>query len=208
MPHWQARDYQNAGLGRARQKEIIGTYLWLYYLQIPNLNAARGKVRYFELNADWPLPFPSLSSASHASPEPARHSAPMFVISFYRREAQLCAHEELFAPTELLDLPYYSALFWRIVHATDVCAKTGGIGIFGDGDEDFDVIGCGATFELGARLEIANHAALVHAEKVLARLGSRRGRLLTLSVNSILDPECERTSLSTHINGFTCVFSR
>ena len=38
--------------------------------------------------------------------------------------------------------------------AADVCAEAGGIGIFRDRDEDFDIVGCGAALELGTRLEI------------------------------------------------------
>jgi hypothetical protein len=40
------------------------------------------------------------------------------------------------------------------VHCSDIGAETGGICVFGDGDEDFDVVGCAATFEL--RLGLLN----------------------------------------------------
>ena len=39
------------------------------------------------------------------------------------------------------------------MYAADVGAETGRVGVFGDGDEDFDVVGCGAPFELCAGLE-------------------------------------------------------
>lgn len=38
------------------------------------------------------------------------------------------------------------------MHGTDVCAEAGGVGVFGDGDEDLHVVGCGAAFELRAGL--------------------------------------------------------
>lgn len=36
---------------------------------------------------------------------------------------------------------------------TDVCAEARRVRVFGDRDEDFNVVGCGATFELRSRLE-------------------------------------------------------
>ena len=38
------------------------------------------------------------------------------------------------------------------MHAADVGAEAGGVGVFGDGDKDFDVVGGGAAFELRSRL--------------------------------------------------------
>ena len=39
------------------------------------------------------------------------------------------------------------------MNAAYVCSKSRGIGVFGDGNEDFDIIGSGPTFELGSRLD-------------------------------------------------------
>lgn len=38
------------------------------------------------------------------------------------------------------------------MHGADVCAEAGGVGVRGHGDEDLDVVGCGAAFELCAGL--------------------------------------------------------
>ena len=76
----------------------------------------------------------------------------MLVVAFDRGEAQLGAHEELLAAAELLDLPDDGAFLGRVVHAADVGAEARRVGVFGDGDEDLDVVGRGAAFELGAGL--------------------------------------------------------
>ena len=36
------------------------------------------------------------------------------------------------------------------MHGSDVGAEAGGVCVRRDGDEDFDVVGCGAAFELRA----------------------------------------------------------
>ena len=76
----------------------------------------------------------------------------MLVVAFHRRETQLRAHEELLAAAELFDLPDDGAFLGRVVHAADVGAEARRVGVFGHGHEDLDVVGCGAAFELGARL--------------------------------------------------------
>lgn len=101
-----------------------------------------------KLDADRALPLPPLSRTAHASPEPARHAAPVLVIALDRGQAQLGAHEELLPAAELLDLPDDGALLGRVVHAADVGAEARGVGVFGYGDEDLDVVGRGAAFEL------------------------------------------------------------
>jgi hypothetical protein len=73
----------------------------------------------------------------------------MLVVAFYGRQAQLGAHEKLFAAAKLLDLPYYGAFFGSVMDGADVGAEAGGVGVVGDWNEDFDVVGCGAAFELG-----------------------------------------------------------
>ena len=85
------------------------------------------------------------------------------------------------------------------MHCSDIGAETGGICVFGDGDEDFDVVGCAATFEL--RLGLLNRCIRGIRSEWLADD-------LTLSIYSIRDPECDSTTHSTQIRGFTCVFSR
>lgn len=83
------------------------------------------------------------------------------------------------------------------MHGSDVCAEARGVCVFGDGDEDFDVVGGAAAFKLGLGLFLL--------ARIRLRTGEDGG---TLSMYSILDPECDSTKHSTQINGFTCVFNR
>ena len=78
----------------------------------------------------------------------------MLVVSFHRRETQLGAHEELLAATELFDLPYYGRFFGRVVYAANIGAKAWGVCIFGYRDQDLDVVGRRATFELRSSLRM------------------------------------------------------
>lgn len=128
------------------------THLGLYDLQIPHLNAARREIGYLELDADWSLALSSLR-ASHAAAEPTRHTTAMLVIALDRRQIQFGPHEELLAAAELLDLPHNGGFLRRVVHGSDVGAEAGRVGVFGDGDEDFDVVSRGAAFELGSCLD-------------------------------------------------------
>lgn len=57
------------------------SHLWLYDLQIANLDAARGKVGNLELDADRAFAFAPLG-ATHASPKPTRHPASVLIIPF------------------------------------------------------------------------------------------------------------------------------
>lgn len=85
------------------------------------------------------------------------------------------------------------------MHGSDVCAEAGGVCVFGNGDEDLNVVGSATAFELGFGLFLL---AIVH---LCLERGCGGG---TLSMYSILDPECDSTKHSTQINGLTCVFSR
>ena len=80
------------------------THFWFYDFEIPNLDAARGEIRYLKLDTDRSLPFSTLRT-THTSSKAPGHATPMLIISFNRRQAQFCPHEELFAATKLLDLP-------------------------------------------------------------------------------------------------------
>jgi hypothetical protein len=48
----------------------------------------------------------------------------------------------------LLDLPNDCGFFGGVVHGADVGAEPGRVCVFGNGDNDFDVIGGAAAFEL------------------------------------------------------------
>lgn len=87
------------------------------------------------------------------------------------------------------------------MHGSNVCTEAGGVCVFRDGDEDLDVVSGAAAFELGFGL--FSLVVVVYA----SRKGGR-GEEGTLSMYSILDPECDSTKHSTQINGFTCVFNR
>lgn len=129
-------------------KKTSSTNLRFYDLQVPHLDPTRREIRYFELHTDRPLALTSLSSATHAASKPSSHAASVLIIPFYGRQAKLCAHEEFFTSAELLDLPYYGALLGRVMYAADIGAKAWGVSVFGDGHENFDVVGRGAAFEL------------------------------------------------------------
>lgn len=140
------------GEENTRRKRKRRTHLGLYDLQIPHLNAARREIGYLELDADWSLPLSPLR-ASHAAAEPTRHATAMLVIALDRRQIQFGPHQELLAAAELLDLPHDGGFLRRVVHGSDICAEAGRVGVFRDGDEDFDVVSRGAAFELGSCLD-------------------------------------------------------
>lgn len=130
------------------------TYLGFYDFQIPHLDAAGGEVRNLELDAYGPLALArERGRASHAATEAARHAAAVLVIAFDRGQAEFGAHEEFLPAAKLLDLPHNGRLLGRIVHGPDVCPEAWRIGVFGDGDEDLDVVGRGAALELRSCLE-------------------------------------------------------
>ena len=138
-----------------RKKTQNKAHLRFDDLEVAHLDPARGEIGYLEFDADRALALASSAQAgdpAHAAPEAARHAASVLVVAFDRGEAQLGAHEELLAAAELLDLPDDGAFLWRVVHAADVGAEARRVGVFGDGDEDLDVVGRGAAFELGAGL--------------------------------------------------------
>ncbi len=141
------------GLKTRREIESGTTHLRLDYFQIPHLDPACREIGYLELDADRPLPSLRSAQPPHAAPEPAGHAAAVLVIALHGGQAQLGAHEEFLAPAELLDLPDYGGLLGGVVHGADVGAEARGVGVFGDGDEDLDVVGCGAAFELCAGLD-------------------------------------------------------
>lgn len=72
------RQVKKLAKGKGR---IEATYFWFYNLQIPHLDAARGEIRYFKLDADRSLPLSPLRT-THTSPETPGHAAPMLVIAF------------------------------------------------------------------------------------------------------------------------------
>jgi hypothetical protein len=82
------------------------TYLGLNDLQIPHLNTGCCKIRNLKLDVDGPLALAS-ANATHTSTETSHHAATLLVVSSYRRQSELGAHEEFLAATKLLNLPYY-----------------------------------------------------------------------------------------------------
>lgn len=167
------------------------------------MNTTSGEVGDLKLDVDGPLGFAHLAGSAHAASKAAGHTAAMLVVALDRRQTQLGPHQELFAAAELLDLPHNCGLFGRIVHRADVGAEAGGVCVLRDGDQDLDVVGGAAALELGFGL--FGITAISSANDKDRR---RRKSGLTLSIYSIRDPECDSTTHSTQINGFTCVFSR
>jgi len=124
------------------------TYLRLGDLQVPHLDTTGGEVGDLELDIDGSLRLANGASAAHAAPKSTCHTPASLVISLDGRQTQLRPHKELLTAAELFNLPDDSGLFWGIVHGTDVGAEPGRVCVFGNGDDDFDVIGGAAAFEL------------------------------------------------------------
>jgi hypothetical protein len=136
-------------------------YLWLDDLQVPHLDTRCCEIRNLELDVDGSL---SLASANttHASTESTHHTTTLLVVSSYRGKTQLGTHEELFTSTELLDLPYYRRCLGRVVHGTNVGAETRGVGVFGYGNGDLDVVGCAPPLKLCSCLSLLATASSMH----------------------------------------------
>ena len=62
--------------------------------------------------------------------------------SFDAGETEFCAHEEFFSSAELFDFPDYGGFFGDVVDASYCCSEAGCICVFGDWNDDFDVVGC------------------------------------------------------------------
>jgi hypothetical protein len=67
-------------------------YLWLYYLQVSDLNAARGKVWNLKLDVDRPPRLAFASDATHAPSKAPSHPAAVLIITFHTWQTQLCTH--------------------------------------------------------------------------------------------------------------------
>jgi hypothetical protein len=132
------------------------TDLWLNNLQIPHLNSTRRKVRNFKLDINRPLSFTS-AHTTHTASKPTHHAAALFVVAAYRRQPEFSAHEEFLAAAELLDFPDDGRGFGRVVDGADVCAEARRVGVFGDGNGDLHVVGCGAALELCSCLDIVSN---------------------------------------------------
>lgn len=137
----------------AERKDGGRKYLWFRDLQIPYLDTTRCEIGDLEFDVDGPFRFAG-SSASHATSKATGHTAAVFVVALNGGQAELGAHEELLAAAELLDLPDDGGLFGGVVDGSDVGSETGRVGVFRHGDDDFDVVGRAATFELGLGLEV------------------------------------------------------
>jgi hypothetical protein len=69
------------------------------------LDTARRKVRNFEFDIDRALALGCLARTTHATSKASGHTAAVLIVTFDGWQAEFCAHEELFATTELLNLP-------------------------------------------------------------------------------------------------------
>lgn len=125
-----------------------GTYLRLGNLQVPHLNTARREIGDLKLDVDGSLRLADGPGTAHTTSKSTRHAAAGLVVALDGGETQLRAHQELLAAAELLDLPDDGGLLGGVVHCSDVGAEAGRVGVFGDGDEDLDVVGGAAAFEL------------------------------------------------------------
>lgn len=139
---------------RRNPKYVMGkwqgvAYLWLNDLQIPHLDARRSEVGNLKLDLDGSLSLARTRDSPHAAAEAAHHASSFVVVATDARQPELRAHQELLAAAELLDLPDDGGGFGRVVHGADVCAEAGRVGVVGDGDDDGDVVGGAAAFELG-----------------------------------------------------------
>ena len=175
------------------------THLWFYNLQISDLYARGRKIWNLEFDTDWSFALFALACAAHASAESTGHPSAKLIIPFDRGKIELCAHEEFFAASELLDLPYDSTFLRSIMYSANVCSKSWGVGVVGDRDQDLDIVGCAPALELCFGL--IRQSAGDH--RTLASAGDH-----TLSMYSIREPEWDSTTGSTQIRGLTCVLSR
>lgn len=119
-----ANPTDGGGGGVTRADMGIWTYLRFRDLQVPDLDTASSEVRDFEFDVDRPLCL-ALPGSTHATSETTGHATTVLVVALYGRQTQLCAHEELLASAELLDLPDDGGLLGRVVHGSDVGAETG-----------------------------------------------------------------------------------
>lgn len=117
------------------------------------MDTASGEIRNLELDVDRTLRF-ALDRTAHTTSKPTGHTATEFVVALDRGETKFGAHEELLAATELLDLPDNGGLLGSVVNCADVCTEAGGIGVVRDGDDNFNVVGGAAAFELGFGLKL------------------------------------------------------
>lgn len=126
----------------------IWTYLRLGNLQVPHLDATGREVGDLELDVDGSLGLAHRASAAHAAAEPTSHTTAVLVVALHGRQTQLRPHEELLATAELLDLPDDGRLLRRVVHSANVGTESGRVRVFGDGNQNLDVVGGTAAFEL------------------------------------------------------------
>lgn len=131
------------------------TYLWLDNLQVPDLNPARCEIWNFKFDLDRSLSLTS-TDTTHTASKPTHHPSSFVVITSNRWETEFCSHEKFLSTAKLLYFPNYGGGFWGVVDGADVCPEAWGIGVIGDGDDDADVVGCAASFELCFCLEFVS----------------------------------------------------
>lgn len=112
------------------------------------MNATGGEIGDFELDVNGSLGLAQLSCATHAATKSSRHASPVLVISFDRGQAQLCPHEELLPPAELLDLPNDGRLLRCVVDGANISAEAGRVRVFWDRDQDFHIVSGATAFKL------------------------------------------------------------
>lgn len=93
------------------------------------------------------------TDSTHTASKATRHATTVLIVSSDARKAKFSAHEEFLVTAKLLNLPDNGALLGGVVYRADVGSESGGIGIVGDRDDDFDVVGRASSLELGPGLE-------------------------------------------------------
>lgn len=85
--------------------ESTWTYLWLNDLQVPDLNATGCEVGDLELDVDRPLRL-AATHTTHTSSKSTHHTTALLIVTTYRGQTKLSAHQKFLATSELLNLPY------------------------------------------------------------------------------------------------------
>ena len=127
--------------------ESTGTYLWLNDLQVPDLDATGCEVGDLELNVNRPLRLAS-THTTHTSSESTHHTTALLIVTTYGGQTKFSAHQEFFATSKLLDLPYNRRCLWRVMYCTDICAEARCVGVFRYGYRDLHIVRCASPLKL------------------------------------------------------------
>lgn len=128
-------------------------YLGLCNLEISNLDTTGCEIWDLEFDLDRPLTGLATANTTHATTKTTGHTTTSLVIASNTGEAELGAHEELFIATKLFNLPDDGALLGGVVDRADVRSESRRVCVFGNRDNNLDVI-CGRpALELGLGFE-------------------------------------------------------